>query len=200
MIPIPPEIRGNESFTPAKFKKSVFDVITHKLGEEIACWSFVDLNLGSGQIAIEALSLGFKTVSGCEINNQRIRHLVGHFQSNKYNIHVHKRDMSRASNLLLDLEPVVFFAVPPYSFWENKSCQQLEILLEKLQTKQKKASLQMYGLIQGPANFIPGSSLKKKEKDAALSSDQELPNAVPLNITYRRYANQVLSIVEFFGE
>lgn len=188
--------KGHEHYTPALMKKAVFDYLTNHLGDSRQSWGFLDLCMGSGQMAIEALSLGFHRVEGCELDNKRIAHLVKEFKANNYNIKLHRKDFSRCEQLLINSAPAIFYADPPYSFWQNDKCFAFEQLISRLLKKIDGQRIDLIGMIQGPKPWF--NPFQKEAQQTGSINNLDISEKLhQISVTTRRYANQYLGILEF---
>jgi 16S rRNA G966 N2-methylase RsmD len=118
-IAVPPAVHGNSHLTLGLVKEAVFQILEGRLAPDLDRWAFFDLCAGSGQMAIEAHSLGFAPVHLSEIDPGRLRHLFAEKARWDYPLTIHKRDFRRMAPLLLEFPRVVAFLDPPYSFWEH---------------------------------------------------------------------------------
>jgi 16S rRNA G966 N2-methylase RsmD len=118
-VAVPPAVHGNSHLTLGLVKEAVFQILEGRLGGDLSQWAFFDLCAGSGQMAIEAHSLGFAPVHLSEIDPGRLRHLFTEKRLWDYPLTIHKRDFRRMAPLLLEFPRVVAFLDPPYSFWEH---------------------------------------------------------------------------------
>ncbi len=118
-VAVPPAVHGNSHLTLGLVKEAVFQILEGRLEADLSQWAFFDLCAGSGQMAIEAHSLGFAPVHLSEIDPGRLRHLFAEKQRWDYPLTIHKRDFRRMAPLLLEFPRVVAFLDPPYSFWEH---------------------------------------------------------------------------------
>ena len=74
----PPSSQGYSCFTPGVLKEAVFELLLNRISQrdyEAGDYAFFDLLAGSGQMALEALSLGFQKVYISEIDALRIAHI-----------------------------------------------------------------------------------------------------------------------------
>ncbi|TGN19455.1 RsmD family RNA methyltransferase [Leptospira idonii] len=120
-IPAPEEISGHQNFTNSLIKKAIFSLIDSKL----AGWNlnlesalFCDYFSGSGQIAAEAYSLGYKRILIYELDQERFSRLLKLFKGLE-NIKLFRKD---ATKHFLKWEPgteqaQVFYLDPPYTYW-----------------------------------------------------------------------------------
>lgn len=135
---------GNkENFTPALLKKTVFSLIENfqltgdlEKSESV----FVDLFAGSGQMGFEAISRGFSSALLFELDSNRFSALAQGIARNMNDkIILYKRDSFRFYKTALSQKEknIVFFADPPYSFWESRKSE-LRLLAENIISRNEK--------------------------------------------------------------
>lgn len=116
----PPAVHGNTHLTLSLVKEALFQVLEQRLGEDLHQTAFYDLCAGSGQMAIEALSVGFSPVHLCEVDAPRLRHLAQIMREGDYSIQIHRRDFRRMAPMIAAERQAVAFLDPPYSFWDRE--------------------------------------------------------------------------------
>lgn len=131
-LKMPPRVKGNTHVTPGVVKEAVFQLLSTKIGN-LSEYVFYDLCAGSGQMGMEALSIGYGSVNLCEVDAGRFRFLVEEIKRLKMNISLHKRDFRRASSLMVREKKVVAYLDPPYTFWDRSGgCESIDRLLYNL--------------------------------------------------------------------
>ena len=142
--------------------------------------------MGSGQMAIEALSLGFGSVIGCDLDPSRVRFLLKVMKRHGYPIRVYRRDFQRSVALLLEHKQTVFFLDPPYTFWKDGPPDSIHGLMERLAEEALRSHL--IGFVQGPQPYaLPLQDSSRKKKDA-------LPK---FRVESRRHRGQYLTLLEY---
>lgn len=151
-IPIPDPVKGNSNFTPSILKKSIFSILDglREKGEiNYQQTAFVDLFAGSGQMGMEALSLGFGKVLFYEMATERFGGLVELLKPYRETALLFKKDSFRQhSNFpkLDEIQQLVYFLDPPYMFWNGKNEKIQELIYGILNS----SSIPKIILIQGP--------------------------------------------------
>ncbi|EQA45026.1 RNA methyltransferase, RsmD family [Leptospira broomii serovar Hurstbridge str. 5399] len=124
VIPSPVSPEGKSNFTPAIFKKSLFDILESLQLQgrlNLSDSAFLDLFAGSGQIGIEALSRGFAKAVFLELAWDRYESLKGVLSRLDREHLVLRKDAFRFhKDFDLTQTHKVYFIDPPYSFWEKK--------------------------------------------------------------------------------
>ncbi len=131
-IQLPPRVKGNLNLTPGLIKEALFQLLEGQLSTEISRYAFFDLCAGSGQMALEALSLGFSPVHMAEVDQERFRFLLKEVRRHGDPVELHKRDFRRMAPLILREPRSVVFLDPPYSFWNRFQCEAVDTLLFNL--------------------------------------------------------------------
>ncbi|MBE7412790.1 MAG: RsmD family RNA methyltransferase [Leptospiraceae bacterium] len=154
IIPAITTNQNKENFTPSLLKKTIFSIIEdlHLKGNlEKAKTTFVDLFAGSGQMGIEAISRGFLKSVLFEIDQKRFTAFTrGIGLDYKEKVVLFRRDSFRYyKSALNDSEEfMVFFADPPYSFWDNNRSELKSLADSIISMKEKKSLL----IFQSPMN------------------------------------------------
>ncbi len=174
---------GKNNFTPAIVKEAVFQILRHYIDEKPEKWAFFDLCAGSGQMALEALSLGFGPVHLCEVDEHRLRNIRSQFR-HCYPIQIHRRDFRRMPSRILSYAKSALFLDLPYTFWragvsesldrflfqlsqpfterQNSKQQQMEQQKGQQQAEQQEGQQhaeQIILVIQGPDYYHPDSAI-----------------------------------------
>jgi len=114
-------------------KEAVFQLLEVRLGDALPEWAFFDVCGGTGQMAFEALSVGFAPVHAGEVEPERIAHLIAETRRLELPLQIHKRDFRRMAPLVRREARSVVFVDPPYSFWKRDgSCPAMDRLLHNL--------------------------------------------------------------------
>ncbi len=188
----PSILQGHSCFTPGVLKEAVFELIRNRLGmrqESTEDYSFFDLCAGSGQMGIEAASLGFSRVYLNEIDQKRFLHIKkqigrdtkinGRYNASLpnalENIRVYHRDFRCMSSLICKQSQSILYIDMPYSFWDRKNKAGLKKFLLELEEEAKSLAIYMWIFIQGPRFFQP----------------EEISSA--RNVNFRNYGKQHLS-------
>lgn len=153
-IPAAATTGNKENFTPALLKKTVFSLIENfqlKKDLEKSDAIFVDLFAGSGQMGFEAISRGFSKAMLFELDVNRFSTLVrGIAKDLNDKIILLRRDSFRyykTAETQIE-EFIVFFADPPYSFWETRKSE-LKLLADKITSIREKKIILIF---QSPSN------------------------------------------------
>ncbi len=159
-IPMIESSKGHSNFTTSIMKKAVFGMIeSHVLSGNLLLQEshFVDLFSGSGQMALEALSRGFKKAHLFEIDTKRFSGLKKNLSQYSENMIFHHKDSFRYFDKIEveEEESIVYFLDPPYSFWESDK---MINLLGNLQRTKNNSKI----YIQSP-NII-GNTIEKGRK------------------------------------
>lgn len=134
-IPIPSQVKGNSNFTPAILKKSIFSILDgmrEKGKIQFAKTAFIDLFAGSGQMGMEALSVGFAKVLFYEMAKERFTGLVELLKSHREQASLFKKDSFRQHSNLPEMDGIehfVYFIDPPYLHWNGKN-EKIHTLIE----------------------------------------------------------------------
>lgn len=176
-IPLPKPVKGHSNATPQKIKEAVFNILDSRISSP-GDYLFLDLFAGSGQMGLEALSLGYGKVVFCEWDRPRNVKLIEWLRSHTTdsNWKIVRADAFEILRKLsevswLDFEKVVIFADPPYSFQrQNKNT--FEVLArdfnrQKAQMKVKEITM----LMQAPLKL--GHYIDPKEDPEQVESQLE---------------------------
>ena len=172
----PINIQGRTRFTPSLLKEAVFEILLNRIassGHKSKDYVFFDLSAGSGQMALEALSLGFQKIYISEVEPLYLANIKKQFglAENKgplleihrkeldspVSLEMHCRDFRRMSPLIHPhLKSVLYFDLP-YSFWKAKNPLGLEGFLSRLEKSLLREEETRYRwiFIQGPRFFEP---------------------------------------------
>lgn len=167
----PPNSRGFSYFTPAVLKEAVFELLLKRIlgaGHRVEEYAFFDLSAGSGQMALEALSLGFQKAYISEIDLARVRHIkkeLGYELAKNSPISGIKKaplfssleiyccDFRRMSSLISSHLQSVLYLDLPYSFWKGKKVLGVERFLLGLEKFLMEQGRRIWIFIQGPRFF-----------------------------------------------
>ena len=130
-LKMPPPVRGELNLTPALLKEAAFQILENRIADPGNC-AFFDLCAGSGQMAIEALSLGYNPVHLAEIDNKRFGFILENTAPFRKEIQMHRKDFRRMAPIILSYPVSALFLDPPYSFWESSACSAIDSLLTHL--------------------------------------------------------------------
>lgn len=159
-VAVPPAVHGNSHLTLGLVKEAVFQILEGRLDSDPGQWAFFDLCAGSGQVAIEAHSVGFAPVHLSEIDPGRLRHLFAEKARWDYPLTIHKRDFRRMAPLLLGFARVVAFLDPPYSFWEHDgSSPAVQRLVHNILNGTPAGACDLRFIVHGRAFFRPEASV-----------------------------------------
>lgn len=117
------EVAGHSNFTNSLLKKAVFSILDSRLNELSLDWSdlaFIDYFSGSGQMSLEALSLGASQAMVYELDNGRFGTLIQQFGKTE-NVLLFRKDSTRFP-LKWDMPSqkfLVFYLDPPYTYWSQ---------------------------------------------------------------------------------
>ncbi|RME93415.1 MAG: hypothetical protein D6767_01005 [Candidatus Hydrogenedentota bacterium] len=184
-IALPEPIHGHQNATPQKIKEALFSILDARgiVPEETI---FCDLFAGSGQVGIEALSIGYSFVHFCEWDVKRnanvIHWLKNHYSKNNWKIW--RMDaflfLSRFSTFLHKEEKLVknlvFFADPPYTFRRNQK-NVFEVFLESFRRVNFPAQKVIF-MMQVPTklkHFLPHDDVKQVESNLTRRSEKIYP-------------------------
>lgn len=119
----PKDVAGNLHFTNSLLKKAVFSIVKSKIEEDGLGWDdvvFVDYFSGSGQMSLEALSLGAGKALVYELDNGRFGSLIKELGKLE-KAQLFRKDATRFP-LKWELPPkgfFVFYLDPPYTYWSQ---------------------------------------------------------------------------------
>ena len=177
----PPKSPGPSSFTPGVLKEAVFELLLNRISHEkhrVEDYAFFDLSAGSGQMALEALSLGFQKVYISEVDAARVAHIKkelgwgaekgarvtvdlgeGTVAPLSSSIEIYCRDFRRMAPFIhTHLQSALYFDLP-YSFWKVKKAQKnplgVEGFLLRLEKTLVKQGGHIWVFLQGPRFFDP---------------------------------------------
>lgn len=174
---MPPAARGHQQFTTGIIKEAVFQVLAGQLGD-LSRFAFCDLCAGSGQMAFEAASLGFRPVFAFDVDQARIRHLRAESLRLGLKIEVGRRDFRRSGRILSENAPVVAYFDPPYSFWRDGAAgRELDTLLL--------------------ATLVPHGDLQARDLVLVVQAREAYkpPDGLGLAVQQRRYRGQIVSFL-----
>ena len=196
----PPGHQASSCFTPGVLKEAVFELLLNRIlhnKRKIEEYAFFDLSAGSGQMALEALSLGFQKVYISEIDALRVAHIKKQLgceqkkgvsvpsleklssELSRSSVEIYCRDFRRMSSLIHSHLQSVLYLDLPYSFWKVKNSQKNPLGVEGFLLRLEKSLMELGGhtwvFIQGPRFFEPQKMKSLK------------------NLEFRRYGRQHLS-------
>ena len=168
-LPLLPSNKNQNHYTPMKLKEAFIEILLHKLfienkkKEEII---FFDLTTGSGQIGIEFLSLNFKFVHFCDIDEIKLSQIQNYIKikilpkvSNIFEQYkLHKKDFLKMPKLILYNQQNVLYIDLPYTFWNIKTKTSIQLnhffknLINEIIKKQSD-NFYIWTFIQGPFEF-----------------------------------------------
>ncbi|MBX7058250.1 MAG: RsmD family RNA methyltransferase [Leptospirales bacterium] len=178
-IPAPPAAHGNSHLTLGLVKEALFQILEQRLGSELPETSFFDLCAGSGQMAVEASSVGFASVHLCEVDSGRLRHLAEMVQKGGFPIEVHRRDFRRMAGPMLRARRIVAFLDPPYSFWDREGrSEAVDRLVYNLLHAAESSAEWLWFIVHGPAPYRPpllsGPTLSIRSQETRSYRKQQL--------------------------
>jgi len=125
VIPLPKRHHQHQNATPSRIKESVFQLVRNELQNE-SDFEFFDLFAGSGQMGIEALSLGAYRVCFSEIDPHRLTQI--RMTCNDLEIPADQVTLTKSKGLKIFQESFgvteslqIFFADPPYTYHHKPS-------------------------------------------------------------------------------
>ena len=172
----PPIGQGQTRFTPGLLKKAVFEILLNRIANsshKVKDYAFFDLSAGSGQMAFEALSLGFQKVYISEVEASYTAHIKkqlgakdkrGHLVETRIQgldpavpIEIYCRDFRRMSSLIRSHSQSILYFDLPYSFWKARNPLGLEGFLSRLENsfikEEAGETKSRWIFIQGPRFF-----------------------------------------------
>lgn len=158
------EIQKNSHFTTAIVKKSFTNTLLALQNKGLLDFSetcFIDLFAGSGQMGLEAISLGFKKVVFFELDKNRFFNILQTFQKlTKEN----NNELGYPKFFLKDVfrfykkwdgweieKDLVFYMDPPFSFWDECRVRIEKLILEIQNAAIDKNSIFLF--VQTPSNI-----------------------------------------------
>jgi len=154
-IAIPPAVKGHLEFTPARIKEAVFQIVFSRIGGRTGDYAFFDLCAGSGQMAWEALSRGFREVHVNEIDALRFRFL--HQEQSRYlpgAIFLSRRSWTRMVEPIEQALPAIIFLDLPYSFWkDSETFQALDRFIGSFSDRSRMLLVMQAPLAEIPSGF-----------------------------------------------
>lgn len=163
----PPRSHGYNSFTPSIVREAFFEILLNRiLSSEYAIedYVFFDLCTGSGQIGLEAASIGFKKTYLTDIDFKRVDHIKTLVCPDKEaeapfskfkSVEVQRRDFRAMSSLIYSHKLSVLYFDLPYSFWKGEKPLGLEAFLLRLEKSEHWDENLVWVFIQGPRYFRP---------------------------------------------
>ncbi|MBE7438401.1 MAG: RsmD family RNA methyltransferase [Spirochaetales bacterium] len=155
-ISIPPAVKGHLEFTPARIKEAIFQIVFARTGGRIGEYAFFDLCAGSGQMAWEALSRGFREVHVNELDSQRFRFLTQEKENyTPGQVILSRRSWSRMADPIVQAMPAVVFLDLPYSFWKDKeTTEALDRFIGSLANRQRLILILQSPLAEIPSQYV----------------------------------------------
>jgi len=165
--PVP--VRGISNATPSLLKEAIFQILDVRLNSDRSEWSFFDLCAGSGQMAFEALSLGYGEVHICEIEKERFASILKDVKHNNFSVILHRKDFIRLVPLIVQKEKSVLFLDVPYSHWIKGKSNSVDDFLKSLDRalgEIGRDGIKSSGIlcIQAEEEYFPSSDLKSFSK------------------------------------
>ncbi len=168
-FPYPAPSQGHSSFTPSLVKEAVFEILLRHINQrkhELSNYAFFDLCAGSGQMALEALSLGFRPVYISEVDAKRLRHIremscVLQRYCPAPVLQIYKYDFRRMLKMIHAHSHAVLYLDMPYSFWQNGKQNVAANFVKRLHESWilESQCLLLWLLVQGP-RFLNSQELR----------------------------------------
>lgn len=119
-IPHAKSFKGHRNSTTARVKEAAFQIVRNHVDIE-SDWAFYDLFAGSGQMGIEALSLGASQVTFADIVPERLSEIQQALQQleiprNAYTIIRARANKVLSEVLMQDASQCIVWADPPYHY------------------------------------------------------------------------------------
>lgn len=117
--------RGHQNSTSARVKEAAFQIIRNRIDTD-ADWVFYDLYAGSGQMGIEALSLGAAHTTFVELIPDRLSEIQRALAALEIPREQFTLTRAKAAKIFPeafapDLPPAVIWADPPYTYGQTQS-------------------------------------------------------------------------------
>lgn len=117
--------RGHQNSTSARVKEAAFQIIRNRV-DTYADWVFYDLYAGSGQMGIEALSLGAAHATFVELIPDRLSEIQRSLSALEIPREQFTLTRAKATKIfpeafLAELPPTVIWADPPYAYGQAPS-------------------------------------------------------------------------------
>jgi 16S rRNA G966 N2-methylase RsmD len=180
---------GKSNATPSLVKEAIFQILRSRFGADLPSYAFFDLCAGSGQIGLEALSCGFGEIHIVEPDQDRFTSIMEVVRKNRFEVHLHKKQMLRMVSHIIERPKSVIFIDLPYSFWEGESCPAIRQFLEHFDRAIRSAGthpVECEGLI-----IIQGAS--------PYAEAQTPESPVFGDIEVKRYRKNYLTLIRFFA-